>query len=260
MLIDWFTVVAQLLNFLVLVWLMKRFLYQPVLAAIDAREKLVAATLADATSRLHDAQLLEQRLNASSAAFEQQRAALLADAVSAAAVQSAALIEAGKQAAAGQRAQAQSALGAEQARLVKTLALQARDEVLASLRQAMVALSDSTLEKAIVRAFVARLAELDGATRTLLARAARLWPASLECRSAFALDAADEAALKGALAAAGIDSAALRFVSAPALVCGIEFHADGRTLAWNLDEYLKGYGERSAALLQADSVITAVAA
>ena len=48
MLIDWFTVGAQALNFIVLVWLMKHFLYQPVLDAIDAREKRIAAQLADA--------------------------------------------------------------------------------------------------------------------------------------------------------------------------------------------------------------------
>ncbi len=51
MLIDWFTVGAQLLNFLILVWLMKRFLYKPVLDAIDAREKLIATELADAAAK-----------------------------------------------------------------------------------------------------------------------------------------------------------------------------------------------------------------
>lgn len=39
MLIDWFTVIAELVNFLILVWLLKRFLYEPVLKAIDEREK-----------------------------------------------------------------------------------------------------------------------------------------------------------------------------------------------------------------------------
>ena len=48
MLIDWFTVAAQVLNFLILVWLMKRFLYQPVLNAIAAREAKIAAELKDA--------------------------------------------------------------------------------------------------------------------------------------------------------------------------------------------------------------------
>jgi F-type H+-transporting ATPase subunit b len=51
MLIDWFTVGAQLLNFLILVWLLRRFLYQPILDALDAREARIAAELADAEAR-----------------------------------------------------------------------------------------------------------------------------------------------------------------------------------------------------------------
>jgi len=31
MLIDWFTVIAQVINFLILVWLLKKFLYKPIL-------------------------------------------------------------------------------------------------------------------------------------------------------------------------------------------------------------------------------------
>ena len=48
MLIDWFTVGAQALNFLILVWLLKRFLYKPILDAIDAREERIDAELAAA--------------------------------------------------------------------------------------------------------------------------------------------------------------------------------------------------------------------
>lgn len=51
MLIDWFTVGAQALNFLILVWLMKRFLYRPVLNAIDAREKRIATQIAEAEAK-----------------------------------------------------------------------------------------------------------------------------------------------------------------------------------------------------------------
>jgi F-type H+-transporting ATPase subunit b len=55
MLIDWFTVGAQALNFLILVWLMKRFLYKPILHAIDEREKRIAAELADADAKKAEA-------------------------------------------------------------------------------------------------------------------------------------------------------------------------------------------------------------
>jgi len=36
-LIDWFTVIAQIINFLVLVYLLKRFLYGPIIRVIDER-------------------------------------------------------------------------------------------------------------------------------------------------------------------------------------------------------------------------------
>ena len=55
MLIDWFTVGAQALNFIVLVWLMKRFLYRPVLDAIAAREQRIAQQLAEAATQMAEA-------------------------------------------------------------------------------------------------------------------------------------------------------------------------------------------------------------
>ncbi|MBW4935321.1 F0F1 ATP synthase subunit B family protein [Marinobacter sp. F4206] len=46
--IDWITVIAQIANFLVLVWLLKRFLYQPILNGIDAREAEIAERMGEA--------------------------------------------------------------------------------------------------------------------------------------------------------------------------------------------------------------------
>ena len=56
MIIDWFTVGAQTLNFLVLMWLLKRFLYKPILHAIDEREKRIATELANADKKKAEAQ------------------------------------------------------------------------------------------------------------------------------------------------------------------------------------------------------------
>ena len=64
MLIDWFTVVAQVVNFLILVWLLKRFLYKPILDAIDAREKRIASELADADAKKAAAEQTARRVPA----------------------------------------------------------------------------------------------------------------------------------------------------------------------------------------------------
>ena len=77
MLIDWFTVGAQALNFIILVGLMRRFLYKPVLKAIDEREKRIAAELADAAGKKAEAEKERADLQRKQAAMDDQRAALL---------------------------------------------------------------------------------------------------------------------------------------------------------------------------------------
>src|SRR5271165_4865540 len=80
MLIDWFTVGAQVLNFLILVWLLKHFLYKPILNAVDAREKRIAAELADADAKKTEAQKERDEFQHKNEVFDQQRAALLSKA------------------------------------------------------------------------------------------------------------------------------------------------------------------------------------
>ena len=80
MLIDWFTVGAQALNFLILVWLLKRFLYKPILDAVDAREKRIAAELADADAKKAEAKKERDEFQHKNEEFDQQRAALLSKA------------------------------------------------------------------------------------------------------------------------------------------------------------------------------------
>ena len=73
MLIDWFTVAAQALNFLVLVWLLKRFLYQPVLDAISTREQRIAKQLADAAAQAAAAKSEREQFEHKNAEFDAQR-------------------------------------------------------------------------------------------------------------------------------------------------------------------------------------------
>src|ERR1022692_208179 len=77
MLIDWYTVGAQALNFVILVWLMKRYLYKTILRAIDAREKRIAAELADAAAKETEATKERDEFHRKSEDLDQQRATLL---------------------------------------------------------------------------------------------------------------------------------------------------------------------------------------
>ena len=54
MLFDPFTMIAQLINFVVLVVALRHFLYKPVIDAMDERENKIAQRLTDADEREHD--------------------------------------------------------------------------------------------------------------------------------------------------------------------------------------------------------------
>ena len=52
--VDWITVAAQIANFLVLVWLLKRFLYGPVILAMDERDARIAGELREGPAEIRD--------------------------------------------------------------------------------------------------------------------------------------------------------------------------------------------------------------
>jgi F-type H+-transporting ATPase subunit b len=59
--LNWTTFFLEIINFLVLVWILKRFLYKPVLEAISQRKVVIDRTLADAKAKEARAQALGEQ-------------------------------------------------------------------------------------------------------------------------------------------------------------------------------------------------------
>jgi F-type H+-transporting ATPase subunit b len=253
MLIDWFTVGAQILNFLILVWLLQHFLYHPIIAAIDNREKRIAADIADATARTTAAQKEGGELAAKNQAFDTQRGALLAKAQADAKVEGARLLADARKAADGERLRQNAALHDDLDRLGDEIGQTAKVEVFAIARRALADLADVSLEERIAASFEKRLRALDGKEKDLFsgALAAETEPAVV--RSAFVLPEASKAAIQKALDESCAAPVHLRFETAPDAVCGIEVTASGQKFAWTIDEYLKLLQGKVGALLDAQA-------
>jgi len=76
--LDWSTFALEIVNFLILVWILKRFLYKPVLDAIGRRKAAIAKTLDDAEQRHAEAQALEEQYRNRLGDWEQEKARLRA--------------------------------------------------------------------------------------------------------------------------------------------------------------------------------------
>jgi len=238
MLIDWFTVGAQALNFLILVWLMRRFLYRPILNAIDAREKKIAAELADAAAKKAEAQKDRDEFQKKNADFDQQRAALLGQAADAAKAEGQRLLDEARKAADALSAKRQEGLRIDAHNLSQAISRRTQQEVFAIARKALGDLATTSLEERLGDVFTRRLRTMDGQAKETFGAALKTTSEPALVRSAFDLPPVQRAIIQNALNETFSADIRLRFETSPDLVGGIEVAANGQKLAWSIADYL----------------------
>jgi F-type H+-transporting ATPase subunit b len=247
MLIDWFTVAAQALNFLILVWLMKRFLYKPILNAIDAREKLIAKELADADAKKAEAQKEHEEFQKKNEVFDQQRAALLTKATDEAKAERQRLLDEARKAADVLSAKRQESLVHDAQNLNQAISRLTQKEVFAITRKVLSDLATTSLEERMGEVFDRRLRELNGNAKSVLGEALKKNSEPALIRSTFDLPAAQRAAIQNALNETFSAEIHIRFETAPDLVSGIELTTNGQKVGWSIADYLasleKGVGD-----------------
>lgn len=238
MLIDWFTVIAQVLNFLILVWLLKRFLYKPILNAIDAREKKVADELADADAKEAEAQKEKEEFKRKSEEFDQQRAVLLSKAKDEAKAERQRLLEEAWKEVYDLRLKQQDALRNDKQNLNQAISRRAQQEVFAIARKALKDLAGTSLEKLTVDTFAQRLRELKSEEKEQLASALGTSSSPMLVRTAFDLPQAQRDLVKKTIKETLGIEIQTRFKTVPDLVSGIELTANGQKVAWSISDYL----------------------
>ncbi|MEO6095641.1 MAG: F0F1 ATP synthase subunit B [Fibrobacteria bacterium] len=238
MLIDWFTVGAQALNFIILVWLMKRFLYKPILNAIDAREKRIAAEIADADARKAEAKQESEEFRHKNETFDKERDALIARAGDEAKAEGAKLLAEARKTADALSGKRREALRNEARNLNQAIVRRTQDMVFAIARKALGDLATVGLEERIAEVFMGRLREMDGKSKEVLAQALKSGAEPAILRSAFDLPDGPRATIQNALNETFSADIHLRFETAPGQVGGIELAANGQKIAWTISEYL----------------------
>lgn len=239
MLIDWFTVGAQTLNFLILVWLMKRFLYRPILLAIDRREQRIAAELADAAAKMAEAEKTREEFQHKNQQFDQERAALFNKAAEEAKAERLRLLDTARQEVDALSAKRQAALDNDAHNLNHTLSRRLQQEVFAVTRKALADLADTSLEERLGAVFTRRLAAMDADSKQGLAEVLKNASGPVTVCSAFDLPTEQRATIQNALNETFSAEIAICFETKPDLISGIALNANGWKLAWSFADYLE---------------------
>jgi F-type H+-transporting ATPase subunit b len=239
MLIDWFTVIAQVVNFLILVWLMKRFLYAPILKAIDAREKRIAAELADAEAKKSEARRECEEFKRKNEELDQQHQSLLSQAVMDVQTEKQRLLEDARKEAEDFRARQQDALISDCNNLKEGIVRRIREEVFAIARKTLGDLASESLEEHMIEAFLRRCRVLTDDEKNGLQSAFKAAAGPAIVRSVFPLSMEQRNTLER-MAKEILDCCCpFHFETSPDSVSGIELSVNGYEVAWNIEEYLQ---------------------
>lgn len=238
MIIDWFTVAAQVVNFLVLVWLLRRFLYKPILNAIDAREKRIATELANADAKMTEARKERDEFQQKNEELDQQRDTLMDEAKAEAQAERRRLLDEARKAAEALYAKRQEVLKTEAENLNQALSRRVRQEVFAIARKTLRDLAGASLEERLNEVLIRRLRDLDGKEKETFGAALKSASEPTRVRSTFELQPDQREAIQAALNETFSLKIPVRFETDPELVSGIELVTNGHKVAWSIADYL----------------------
>lgn len=237
MLIDWFTVMAQIINFLILVWLLKRYLYTPILKALDEREKKVASQLKDAQNAKAEAKNEKAEFQRKNDEFEKERKKLFAKVSEDAADEQKRLFNGARKELESFRLKQLESLKNEYRELNQEIALRTQQEIFAIARKTLSDLANMKLEESIAEMFIKQLRNFEGEEKELLASAIKS-SRQVQVQSVFELLPAQRDAIERTVKEKLAIETKFKFEIVPELVSGIELIANGYKVSWNIADYI----------------------
>ena len=236
--INWFTVIAQLVNFLILVWLMKRYLYKPILSAIDEREKKIAAQLADAETKKNNAAKEQTDFKQKNEQFDKAKKGLMDKAVADTNEERKKLMETARNEADALRSKQENSLKEMQGNLNREIAQKTQQEVFAISRRALTDLASVSLEEQSANLFIKRLNELKEEDKKKFITSFKADPNPILVQSAFALPPKQQTDIQQSVKSILGTDPKFQFRITPEIISGIEISANGFKLSWSISDYL----------------------
>jgi len=236
--INWFTVIAQIINFLILVWLLRRFLYKPILNAVDERESKIASQLKDAKDDKADAKKEKDEFVEKNEDFDKQKKELMDKAVAETKEQRQKLLEDARDDAKKLSAKLEEVSKVALENLNHEIAQKTQQEVFAIARKTLAELASVSLEEQSVNTFIKHLNELKADEKKKFIEAFASDSKPVLIRSTFDLPHKQQTEIKDAVKDILGAKTHFQFSTVPELISGIELTANGYKLAWSIAEYI----------------------
>lgn len=222
---DLFTFAASLFNFLVLLALLRIFLFKRVVAAMDARESRLTNTWDEAEQARAEGEELRDEYAQRMDAIEKKREQVLDDARSDADRERKSLIEEAREEVEGKREEWLESLREDQQKLVRAVREEVTQAAIESARSILQGLAGAGLEDAMVDRLIEELPD-DGDPAELLR------DAEVEIATSRELDDDERSRIRTKLTKVA-EPASIEFARTDGLICGLRMRLGDHEISWS---------------------------
>ncbi len=247
--IDWITVAAQVVNFLVLVWLLQRFLYGPVTRAMKRREERIESRLQKAEMKRKEAQEEAETLRRKQRDLDQRREEMLESAHAEAKRTRKRLEREAREAVEQERESWRRDLDAEKEAFLRELRSRSARHVAEVARAALKDLADAELEAQAAARFLVKLNSLGDGEIDRLKGAADDTEDPLRIESAFPLSSSVKEQITKTLHKRFAETRDVDYLRDEELVFGIRLRVGARVIEWSINSYLDRLEEAAGQIL-----------
>jgi F-type H+-transporting ATPase subunit b len=248
-LIDWFTVIAQIINFLILVLLLRHFLYGRIIKAMDEREQRIASRLEDAERSKEEAAKETESLRTKNQEFEEKRQEMMAAAKEDAEHFRKELIRGARRDIDVLKTKWEQTLQKEKDSFIQGLRQLAGEQVYSIARRVIGDLADVEVESLVIRVFLDQISNMDGEKRSAITESASN-EGGITVKSSFDIPEREKESIRGTLMQSGFGEMEIRYETDSDLILGIELRAHSQKIAWNLNDYVSALEDRTRHALE----------
>jgi F-type H+-transporting ATPase subunit b len=242
--IDLFVLGAQIFNFLVLVFLLKYFLYDKITAAMDAREAKIASRFQEAEKLKEEAQVSAREYEEQNRRLGEKAEELMLQAQKAAEREKDQLMDRMREEVGQVRQRWYESMALEKKAFLEGLRRRAGKYVYETIRSVLADMADEELEERMVQVFVSRMQAMDGSRQEELREALNAGAGMVVVQSAFPLNPDRQREIEGAVRRYTGDKVPIRYRVSHDIGAGIELMAHGYKLSWSVDDYLSDLEEK----------------
>jgi F-type H+-transporting ATPase subunit b len=236
--IDWFVFFSQIVNFMILLFLLKKFLYGRIIGAMDAREAKIAARFAEVEQAREESRVSAEAYARKLRDLEERSEAMLEKSRLDAESFKERLQEKAREETEFLKTRWIGAIKSERENFLQELRHLAGRQIYAVSRQVLKDLSAMDLEERIVDILVERVAAMDEKEREKFRQPLENG-GTVAVTSAFAIPPDVQARLTGALRRHVAADAKVVYEMSDDILSGCELRSDGHKIAWSMKDYIE---------------------